>query len=114
MWEALPATGRQVIEFPSPFALLCIHNWGFPGGSVVKNVPANAADTGGAGLIPGPGRSPGEGKWQPTPVFLPGESHGQRSLVGYGPWDCKTVDMTEHTCGRGGGGGGWLQLLYLT
>ena len=47
----------------------------------------------------------GRRKWQPTPVFLPGESHGQRSLVGYGPWDCKTVDMTEHTCGRGGGVG---------
>ena len=30
--------------------------------------------------------SPGEGKWQPTPVFLPGESHGRRSLVGCGPW----------------------------
>ena len=33
--------------------------------------------------------------WQPTPVFLPGESHGQRSLAGYGPWDCKESDMTE-------------------
>ena len=34
-------------------------------------------------------------KWQPTPVFLPGESHGQRSLVGYSPWDRKESDMTE-------------------
>ena len=58
---------------------------------MVKNLPANAADTGGAGLIPGSGRSAGEGKWQPTPVFLPGDSHGQRSLVGYSPWGCKTV-----------------------
>ena len=33
--------------------------------------------------------------WQPTPVFLPGESHGQRSLVGYGPWGCKELDMTK-------------------
>ena len=32
------------------------------------------------------GGSPGEGKWQPTPVFLPGEFHGQRSLAGYSPW----------------------------
>ena len=32
---------------------------------------------------------------QPTPVFLPGESHGQRSLVGYSPWGCKESDMTE-------------------
>ena len=34
-------------------------------------------------------------KWQPTPVFLPGESHGQRSLVDYSPWDGKELDMTE-------------------
>ena len=34
---------------------------------------------------------------QPTPVFLPGESHGQRSLVGYSSWSYKESDMTEHT-----------------
>ena len=34
-------------------------------------------------------------KWQPTPVFLPGESHGWRSLVGYSPWGRKESDMTE-------------------
>ena len=34
-------------------------------------------------------------KWQPTPVFLPGESHGQRSLVDYSLWDHKELDMTE-------------------
>ena len=31
-------------------------------------------------------------KWQPTPVFLPGKSHGQRSLVGYSPWGCSELD----------------------
>ena len=35
--------------------------------------------------------------WQPTPVFLPGESQGQRSLVGYGPQGCKLLDTTEVT-----------------
>ena len=35
--------------------------------------------------------------WQPTPVFLPGDSHGQRSLVGYSPWGRKESDMTEAT-----------------
>ena len=44
---------------------------GFPGGSEVKNLPANAGDV---GSIPALGKSPGEGKWQPTPVFLPGKS----------------------------------------
>ena len=34
-------------------------------------------------------------KWQPTPVFLPGKSHGQRRLVGYSPWGCKESDMTK-------------------
>ena len=34
-------------------------------------------------------------KWQPTPVFLPRELHGQRSPVGYSPWYCKELDMTE-------------------
>ena len=35
-------------------------------------------------------------KWQPTPVFLPGKFHGQRSLVGYSPWSCKELDTIEH------------------
>ena len=35
--------------------------------------------------------------WQPTPVFLSGESHGQRSPAGYGPWGHKELDMTETT-----------------
>ena len=35
-------------------------------------------------------------QWHPTPVLLPGKSHGQRSLVGYSPWGCKELDMTEH------------------
>ena len=34
-------------------------------------------------------------KWQPTPVFVPGKSHGQRSLAGYSSWDCKKLDTTE-------------------
>ena len=38
---------------------------------------------------------PLEKEWQPTPVFLPGKSLGQRSLVGYSPWDPKVLDRTE-------------------
>ena len=37
------------------------------------------------------GKIPWRKNWQPTPVFLPGKSHGQRSLVGYSPWGCKRV-----------------------
>ena len=36
-------------------------------------------------------------KWQPSPVFLPGKFHRQRSLAGYSPWGHKESDMTEHT-----------------
>jgi len=46
-------------------------------------------------LIPGLGKIPWRRAWQPTLVFLPGESHGQRSLVGYGPWGCKDSDTSE-------------------
>ena len=48
---------------------------------VVKNPSANAGDIRDEGLIPGSGRSPGRGHGKPTPVFLPGESRGQTSLV---------------------------------
>ena len=67
--------------------MLLIHNsfalslelMGFPGGSEGKASACNAGDP---GSIPGLGRSPGEGHGNPTPVFLPGEFHGQMSLVG--------------------------------
>ena len=45
---------------------------------------------------PWTGKSPWRRKWQPTPVFLPGKSHGQRSLMGYSPWGRKESDTPEH------------------
>ena len=62
---------------------------------VVKNLPANAGDIRDLGLIPGSGKSPWRRAWQPTPVFLPGESHEQRRLVGYSSWGQKESDTTE-------------------
>ena len=62
---------------------------------VVKNPLANAGEVRDAGLIPGLGRSPGGGHG--NPIFLPGESHGQKSLVGYSPWGHKESDATEVT-----------------
>ena len=47
--------------------------------------------------IPGSGRFPWRGKWQPTPVFLHWKCHGQKSLVGYSPWGRKESDTSEHT-----------------
>ena len=48
------------------------------------------------GFHPWVGKIPCKKKWQPTPVFLLGKSHGQRSLVGHSPWGCKELDTTEH------------------
>ena len=57
----------------------------FPGDSGSNESTGNAGQL---GSIPGLGRSPGEGKWQPTPVSLPREFHGWKGLVGYSPQAC--------------------------
>ena len=64
---------------------------------MVNNSLANAEAIRDAGSTPGLGKSPGGGHGKPTPVFLPGESHGHRSLAGYSPWVCKESDVTETT-----------------
>ena len=67
---------------------------------MVKNLPANAGDTREVGSIPGSGRSPRGGNGNPLPVFLLGKFCGQKSLVGYSPWGCKSVRLnlvTKHT-----------------
>ena len=56
---------------------------------MVKDMSANVRDTEDAGFIPGFWKITWSRKRQPTPVFLPGESHGQRSLAGYSPWGCR-------------------------
>ena len=55
----------------------------------------SACNVGDPGSIPGLERFPWRREWQPTPVFLPGESYGRRSLVGYGPWSRRESDMTK-------------------
>ena len=51
-------------------------------------------------MDPWVGKTPWRRAWQPTPAFLPGESHGQRSLEDYSPWDHKELDMTERLSTR--------------
>ena len=73
--------------------------FGFPSGSVVKNPPA-MQETQEMQFNPWVGKIPWRRPWQPTQVFLPGESHGQRGLVGYSPVGHKesdTNEATEHT-----------------
>ena len=67
----------------------------FPSGSAVKNLPAGDLSS-----VPGLGRSLGGRAWQPTSVFVSGQSHGLRSLMGYSPNGHKEAGMakaTEHT-----------------
>ena len=85
-------SSKQILDSnPSEAFLL-----GFPRGSEGK---VSAGNAGVLGSIPGWGRvgkTPWRRKWQPTPVLLPRNSHGQRSPVGYSPWGWKESDMTEH------------------
>ena len=67
------------------------HFGGFPGVSDSKESTCNAGDQ---GSISGLGRSLRR-EWLPTPIFLPGESHEQSSLVGYSPWGRKELDTNE-------------------
>ena len=101
--EVNPGQKIHSIGFGSDFLDLV----GFPGGSEVK---ASACNVGDLGSITGSGRSPEDingnplqysclgnpmedypwrRKWKPTPVFLPGKSHGRRTLVAYSPWGCR-------------------------
>ena len=73
----------------------------FPGGASGKVSTCQCRRRKKHGFNPRVGKIPWRRARQPTPVFLPGKSHGQRSLVGYHPWGHKELDMTEvtyHTC----------------
>ena len=63
---------------------------GFPGDSVVKNLPAYTGD----GFHPWIGTIPWGRKWLPSPVFLPEKFHGQKSLEGFSPWGCEESNIT--------------------
>ena len=62
---------------------------------MVKNPHASAGDKR-LGFDPWDGKIPWRRAWQPTLVFLPGASHGQRNLEGYSPWGCEESDQTEY------------------
>ena len=68
---------------------------GFPAGTSGKESICYAGDLVICGLDPWVKKVPCRRAWQPTPVYLPGESHGQKSLAGYRPWGLKELDTTE-------------------
>ena len=73
------------------FIVLILLTQGFAGGSVVKNLPASAGDV---GLIPGSGRSTGEGNGNPL-QYSSRKFLSERSLVGYSPWGHKESDTPK-------------------
>ena len=68
---------------------------GFPGGTNGKESACECIKR--CRFDPWFRKIPWRRKWHSTPVCLPEESHGQRSLAGYSPWGGKELDMTEHT-----------------
>ena len=75
---------------------------GFPGGASGKESIYPCRRLKRRGFDPWVGKIPWRRKWHPTPVFLPGESHGQRDLVGYSPWGRKELGMTEQLTHKAG------------
>ena len=71
------------------------YSYGFSGGSVVKNQPTNAGNTGDSGSIPELGRFPGGGNGNPFQDILAMEIPRTRSLMGYSPWGHKESDTNE-------------------
>ena len=68
---------------------------GFPDGASGKEPACQCRRHKRLGFNPWVRKIPWREKWQPTPVFLTGESHGQRNLVCYNPLGCKELDTTE-------------------
>ena len=70
---------------------------GFPGGASGKESICHCRNHRRHGFNPWVGKTPWKRAWQPTPVSLPRESHGQRSLMGYSTYGHKELDITETT-----------------
>jgi len=79
------------IAWSAKFGVFYANIWGFPGGSVVQEPTCQYRRHEFNSWV---GKIPRRKKWQPTPVFLPGKSHEQRSLVGYSLWGHKESDRT--------------------
>jgi len=104
---SIPGLGRFLGEGSGyPFQYSCLENsmvqWGI--GSHGKESACQCRRTGFDLWV---GKIPWKREWQPTPVLLPGEPHGQRIPVGYSPWGHKESDTTEQLTPR------WKKNSYL-
>ena len=90
-------TSTQILHMQINYLLDLLKLGGFPVGRVVKNLPVNRGDEQEASPIaPCVVKIPWR-KWQPTPIFLPGEAHGQMSLASYRPWSHWELDTNKPT-----------------
>ena len=87
--NTLPSAHKCTQNTPQTYIYPTTYIQGFPHSSVGKNLPS-VQETWVRLFGSWVGKIPWKRKWQPTPVFLPGESHGQRSLAGYSPWGHKS------------------------
>ena len=92
-----PPSSSVVLRLKPSKALitLYLHVGGFPDGASGKEPTCQFRRHKRYEFYPWIGKIPWRRAWQPIPVFLAGESHGQRSLVGYSPWGCKESDTTH-------------------
>ena len=107
MWSCFlaPAESRAFTTAPVASSIIIVSvslsvyrytaPWGFPGGANGKELAHQCKRQKRHGFDPWVRKIPWRRSWQPTPVFLPGESHGQGSLTSYSPWSCKESDTTE-------------------
>ena len=73
----------------------CCHQQGFPGGANGREPTCQCRRHRRHGFYPWVGKIPWRRPWQPTPVLLPGEPHGQRNLAGYSPWSRRESYMAK-------------------
>ena len=85
----------MLCSFLKKLKIELLYNLDFPGGSDGTESACGRFSCGRPEFNPWVGKILWRREWHPTPVFLPGESHGQRSLVGYSPWGRKESDTTE-------------------
>ena len=97
-WPMMITSQRgKELRFPRSILEINLRTLGFPGGTSGKEPACQWRRQKRLGFYPWVGKMPWRRKWQPTPVFLPGKSHGQKTLVGYSPWGLKESNMTEMT-----------------
>ena len=108
-WSLSHETTREVPQYPNDkFDLPSVI---FPGGTSGKEPTCQCRRCKRCGFKPCFRKIPWRRTWQPTPIFLPGEFHGQRSLVGYSPWGHKESEMTQQLTLCLGGSRLWCNLV---